>query len=159
MPRRIMILNALSFVFALAFAGAACLIASDGMDWKVCGNGNLCPLDTACSDDGLRCLSCGDGILQRPGEECDDGNTQDGDGCDSNCKATRCGNGIVTAGEACDDGNTRDGDECRGDCLEVCPVKRCHDRPFGAILRVPADPPDPYEDDPPPGADSRDPDR
>jgi cysteine-rich repeat protein len=40
----------------------------------------------------------------QPGEECDDANSIDGDGCDSNCTTTRCGNGIVSAGEACDDG-------------------------------------------------------
>ena len=36
----------------------------------------------------------------------------DGDGCDSNCTATACGNGILTAGESCDDGNLIDGDGC-----------------------------------------------
>lgn len=29
--------------------------------------------------------SCGNGILDN-GEECDDGNNDDNDGCDSNCK-------------------------------------------------------------------------
>ena len=41
---------------------------------------------------------CGNGVLEG-GEECDDNNSFDGDGCDSNCTPTRCGNGIVTAGE------------------------------------------------------------
>jgi len=40
---------------------------------------------------------CGDGVLD-PGEQCDDGNAVDGDGCDSNCTPTGCGNGIRTAG-------------------------------------------------------------
>jgi hypothetical protein len=35
------------------------------------------------------------------GEECDDGNNLDGDGCDSNCTITACQNGIMTTGEAC----------------------------------------------------------
>jgi cysteine-rich repeat protein len=44
-----------------------------------------------------------------------------GDGCDANCTATACGNGIATGSEACDDGNVVDGDGCRADCtLEVC---------------------------------------
>ena len=30
-------------------------------------------------------------------EECDDRNLADGDGCDSNCTITACGNGIATA--------------------------------------------------------------
>jgi len=38
------------------------------------------------------------------GEQCDDGNTINGDGCDNNCSFTACGNGISTAGEECDNG-------------------------------------------------------
>jgi len=49
-------------------------------------------------------------------EQCDDGNTIDGDGCDSNCQPTGCGNGVVTAGEQCDDGNLVDGDGCDSNC-------------------------------------------
>jgi len=62
---------------------------------------------------------CGDGYRLRIGrgrEACDDGNLIDGDGCDSNCQPTGCGNGIVTAGEDCDDGNRRDDDYCGVDC-------------------------------------------
>ena len=51
-----------------------------------------------------------------PGELCDDGNLVDGDGCDSNCTPTGCGNAIVTAGETCDDGNVIDGDGCDSNC-------------------------------------------
>jgi cysteine-rich repeat protein len=51
-----------------------------------------------------------------PGEACEDGNLTDGDGCDSNCTVTGCGNGIVTEGEQCDDGNQDDGDDCSADC-------------------------------------------
>jgi len=56
------------------------------------------------------------------GEECDDGNQVDGDGCDTNCTLTRCGNGIVTAGEECDDGNLRRGDGCSPTCTLICPA-------------------------------------
>jgi cysteine-rich repeat protein len=59
--------------------------------------------------------ACGDGALG-PLETCDDGNTVDGDGCDSNCTPTACGNGIVTAGEGCDDANLADGDGCDSNC-------------------------------------------
>ncbi len=45
---------------------------------------------------------CADGLLA-PGEECDDGNDVDGDGCDRNCTFTRCGNGRRSAGEPCRD--------------------------------------------------------
>jgi cysteine-rich repeat protein len=49
-------------------------------------------------------------------EECDDGNNTDGDGCDAQCFAERCGNGVLQAGEQCDDGNNTDGDGCESDC-------------------------------------------
>ena len=51
-----------------------------------------------------------------PAEQCDDGNTVDDDGCDSNCTATACGNGVITTGEQCEDGNTNDGDGCDSNC-------------------------------------------
>ncbi len=54
-------------------------------------------------------------------EECDDGNAIEGDACDSNCTASRCGNGIAGGTEGCDDGNTIAGDGCTLDCaLEYC---------------------------------------
>ena len=46
-------------------------------------------LDNNCDgkvDEGLSCAAvCGNGILE-PGEECDDGNTINGDGCSATCK-------------------------------------------------------------------------
>ena len=59
---------------------------------------------------------CGDHVINQDTELCDDGNLVDGDGCDSNCTPTACGNGIPTAGEACDDGNGVDGDGCDSNC-------------------------------------------
>lgn len=50
------------------------------------------------------------------GEECDDGNAQNGDKCDFNCTHTRCGNGIVSQGEQCDDGNLNNNDACSNFC-------------------------------------------
>ncbi|HEX8437835.1 lamin tail domain-containing protein [Archangium sp.] len=61
---------------------------------------------------------CGNGQLEGQ-EQCDDGNTADGDNCSSSCTSTTpaaCGNGSVETGEACDDGNTRNGDGCQNDC-------------------------------------------
>lgn len=56
---------------------------------------------------------CGDGItVTGNNEQCDDGNTTNGDGCDNNCTTTACGNGIVTWTEECDDGNTIPNDGC-----------------------------------------------
>lgn len=60
----------------------------------VCGNGSVEGTE-ACDDmgesatcnDDCTLAECGDGVLNvTAGEECDDGNTMDGDGCDSNCQ-------------------------------------------------------------------------
>ena len=60
--------------------------------------------------------TCGDGIVDG-GEQCDDGNTQDGDGCSSSCALEQnCGDGVVNPGEECDDGNWDDGDGCSSNC-------------------------------------------
>ena len=61
---------------------------------------------------------CGNGILE-PGESCDDGNTNAGDGCTSICtsEAGSCGNAILEAGEGCDDGNGDYGDGCTPECV------------------------------------------
>ena len=88
---------------------------------------------------------CGNGITET-GEECDDGNTINGDGCSSTCTTETstyapstgtatietpssgsgggiqytgpaiCGNGNIDVGEDCDDGNTTDGDGCSSTC-------------------------------------------
>jgi cysteine-rich repeat protein len=86
---------------------------------------------------------CGDGALGKPQEQCDDGNTTSGDGCDENCTLTGCGNGIITAGETCDPPAScptacNDGDPCTLDllagsaaaCTAICqswPVVQCID--------------------------------
>ena len=60
---------------------------------------------------------CGDGILDS-GEECDDSNTSNGDGCDASCQLESglCGNSTLDPGEDCDDGNTTSGDGCSATC-------------------------------------------
>ncbi len=64
--------------------------------------------------------TCGNGIVDA-GEECDDGNTTSGDGCDVTCAVTRCGNAVTTNGEECDDGNNNTNDACENDCRRnVC---------------------------------------
>ena len=69
---------------------------------------------------------CGNGKLESP-EECDDGNTTSGDGCDSGCKTEFCGDGVVNNnGEECDDGNTDSGDGCSADCL-IEQLEKCGD--------------------------------
>ncbi len=75
---------------------------------------------------------CGDGI-RTAGEDCDDGDNTNGDGCSSICEVEsgwtctgilsvctevtiECGNNILEAGEECDDGNTDGGDGCSTTC-------------------------------------------
>jgi cysteine-rich repeat protein len=63
---------------------------------------------------------CGDGIVQA-GEQCDDGDTVNGNGCTNACTLPVCGDGIVQAGEQCDDGNQSQNDACRNSCVfNVC---------------------------------------
>ncbi len=72
-------------------------------------------------DSGQQCDNtaapvCGNDIIET-GEECDDGNTIDGDGCSAICEdEPLCGDGTLDTGEECDDGNTIDGDGCSAIC-------------------------------------------
>ncbi len=69
---------------------------------------------------------CGNATVD-PGEECDDGNITDGDGCDANCTNTACGNGVATLGEECDDGNALDGDGCSSACVDTASAENAAD--------------------------------
>jgi cysteine-rich repeat protein len=89
-------------------------------DLSVCDDADACTITDQCLT-GICVgdpMTCGDGVLQGGcGETCDDGNLIDNDGCDSNCTATGCGNGIRAGLEQCDDGNLVDGDGCSSMCL------------------------------------------
>lgn len=67
---------------------------------------------------------CGDGEIDADsGEQCDDGNSVDGDGCNSACITEYCGDETIQQGlgEQCDDGGSVDGDGCNSDCItEYC---------------------------------------
>lgn len=56
-----------------------CVTGTELADGTSCGTGRLCR-NAACTDS-----VCGDQFVTAPDEECDDGNSVDGDGCD-NCK-------------------------------------------------------------------------
>jgi fibro-slime domain-containing protein len=87
---------------------------------------------------------CGDGIVET-GEQCDDGNTMPGDGCNGICEIepgytcpakggkcvliATCGNGVLDPGETCDDGNLKPGDGCSSTC-QVEPGWRCTNPPL-----------------------------
>ncbi len=80
-----------------------------------------------CDSNGRNCtkINYADGKVELPYEDCDDGNTATGDGCDalhglvepgwnctavegkkSTCTPARCGDGIRVGNEECDDGKT-----------------------------------------------------
>ena len=76
---------------------------------------------------------CGDGLLNRLGETCDDGNIEPDDGCTANCQlmdnfacpvpgekcvsTVKCGDGRISVGpETCDDHNAIANDGCDATC-------------------------------------------
>jgi cysteine-rich repeat protein len=82
----------------------------DGSDDAVCPG--LCQGDCTCAP------FCGDGQTNQPSEQCDDGNQTNGDGCDTNCTTSVCGNGIQAGAEQCDgaDDDACNGSTCKPDC-------------------------------------------
>ncbi|MFZ6184745.1 DUF4215 domain-containing protein [Nannocystis pusilla] len=73
--------------------------------------------------------ACGNNVLE-PGEQCDDGNADPGDGCEADCTKTpgeNCGNGTVDDGEECDDGNDVAMDGCENNCTETVIPASCGD--------------------------------
>lgn len=86
----------------------------------MCGN-RVLDAGEECDDGNLdevdgctnACTVCGNGIITPP-EECDDGNDDPADGCTNACRI--CGNGSITEPEQCDDGNADPGDGCTNAC-------------------------------------------
>ena len=88
-------------ILAFAFSALACAVAEPGPE-----------------TDAGPTSTCGNSIVE-DGEECDDGNTRNRDGCDLECQNeddARCGDGVVGGDEECDDGNTIPGDGCDNRC-------------------------------------------
>ncbi len=72
----------------------------------------------SCRFDTTECTSpgCGNGTVDS-GEECDDGNQSNEDGCLNNCRSAECGDGYTYLGhEECDDGNLSNRDACLTNC-------------------------------------------
>ena len=61
---------------------------------------------------------CGDGIVNSPNEECDDGenNANTADACRTDCLLPKCGDGILDSDEECDDSNLWNIDGCDDTC-------------------------------------------
>jgi len=109
------------------FTGVAALISACGSDGQVSASGGS--------------AICGNAIVET-GEECDDGNSNDSDGCTNVCGkgstssnmqmsgsggstssgGNTCGNGKLDQGEDCDDGNDVDSDTCRNNCTSNAPT-------------------------------------
>ncbi|MFO7181492.1 MAG: hypothetical protein DIU78_022500, partial [Pseudomonadota bacterium] len=80
----------------------------DGTTLHTCANDLLSTMvkecDERCIDGACAPETCGNGKLEE-GEECDDGNADNGDDCLSSCREATCGDGFVREGvEECDDG-------------------------------------------------------
>ncbi len=125
-----------------------------GTSCAPCGESLSCLADADCASrvcdrlDSNVCEQagvCGNGMLEE-GEACEDGNTGDGDGCNTDCLREMgevcslneqceseacdtlvsntcvppgvCGNGILEPGEGCDDGGRKASDGCNADCLK-----------------------------------------
>ncbi len=103
-----------------------------------------------CTSTCQRINYCGDGKIQPDHEECDDENTDDNDGCSSECKleenficvtkngksvcnSVLCGNGKIDENEGCDDGNRLNGDGCSMICLNEKGF-RCHTNDSGTSV-------------------------
>jgi cysteine-rich repeat protein len=105
-----------SAVLAFAAWGTAC--TAEMADTEEVGD----------ASEALRCQLCGNGVVNQ-GEECDDGNHNNRDGCTNQCRLrgspnpppSTCGNGDVDPGEECDDGNSVNTDQCTNVCrIPVC---------------------------------------
>jgi cysteine-rich repeat protein len=84
-----------------------------------CGVGPACAAGQACVN-GTCVVLCGNGALD-PGEQCDDGNTQDGDCCSATCQ-------FETG--SCDDGSTcTTNDTCKGGSCSGTPQPTTSCRP------------------------------
>ncbi|MFH1759089.1 MAG: DUF4215 domain-containing protein [Patescibacteria group bacterium] len=117
-------------VRSCAYSSGECKPSAGAGDHCKALSDSACEADPYCKPDpdadcgSPNCEGCGDGEVNDPKEECDDGNNVSGDGCSYNCKIETggmCGDGIVTPPEECDDNNNIDGDGCAADCTyEEC---------------------------------------
>src|ERR1044071_2275857 len=126
------LLGAVTFAFTLSVAGCAGVNQhGTGVDGGGGSSGGTIGTDGSHPDvtsiEVGNPTLCGNGVMD-PGEQCDDGNTNAGDGCSRICQipagwsctgwpsvctvAGVCGDSILGASEACDGGNTKAGDGC-----------------------------------------------
>ncbi len=121
-------------------------ISSAGSGYLV-GTGGTAGTAGNSSNQGTAPPGCGDGKINQPSEECDDGNTLAGDGCNGLCKVEpnhvcpvdpndpthslpcvvsfKCGDGVVNPGEVCDQGTFQGSPGCSADCKTQDPGYKC----------------------------------
>jgi len=118
------LLGAFTLLSALALLAPGCLTTGAVQ----CGDEGFCPPGTVCTEeqDPPVCVpvrGCGNGeVDDTAGEVCDDGNVQDGDGCNSTCTSDEtCGNRFtdrqIDEPEECDQGEETS--TCDDDCTEA----------------------------------------
>ncbi len=113
-------------------------IAGDGCG-PTCQKEQACTKDSDCLS-GFVCknnfcvMACGDGQLEPQfGEQCDDGNIKNGDGCSDMCKLENpalCPNSKIDPGEQCDDGNKAPADGCDPFCQRELSCTKDADCPY-----------------------------
>ncbi len=92
-----------------------CEVDSDGV---ILTHGGNDPAGVTCDTATCTASTCGTNgeVNTSAGEECDDGDDLDTNGCTTRCRYARCGDGIVQNGEQCDDGNDVEVDACTNAC-------------------------------------------
>ena len=114
-----------NFIRASVGSGALAGIKLNGVCTGSCAMSLTTRLSTLWTLEGNMPV-CGNAELEL-GEQCDDGDTQSGDGCNAFCEiegggGTLCGNSVVEAPtEECDDGGTISGDGCSATCQAEVP--------------------------------------
>ena len=125
---------------ALALSCALGCFTGDGLVGQPCRRDQDCnaiagvPGTHISCQDGVCGTACGDDVIQKPFEQCEDGNDDDTDDC-VNCQNATCGDQATQAGvEECDDGNAIDTDACArcknaacGDGFVWVGVEECDD--------------------------------
>lgn len=105
----------------------ACTNAGIGAEFNIAMDGST----LGGEDVALWKIPCGNGTVEL-GEDCDDGNVGNGDGCSARCLLEgsnfnfKCGDGgALDPGEDCDDNNTVNGDGCSAACLHEGSITTC----------------------------------
>lgn len=100
--------------------GADCTTVAGGYT----GGTLVCTAECQLDITGCVLSTCGNGTIDPPSEECDDGNPSNEDSCLNNCRLNVCGDGFVNpAQEECDDSGLVSGDGCSDTCqTESLPV-------------------------------------